>query len=650
MRFAIGEATLNTATYELVRDGETVTMEPRVQELLVYLIENRERVVSKQELFERVWREQHIGESALSRAIYAARRVLGDDAKRQSMIKTVYGKGYQFTGPVTVVTNAPVEEIIKTPTIVETPTGAGIPEPLAPPAHRNRLAFWAVAVLMVGGLVGWWFQVGGAPDATEPTEPAFLHLGRLAVLPIDAIGDEPAIELTALSMTDQLAVRLGSQPGLTLRSLAYSEAVFAEPAEPTELLEALQVDAFVTGTLRESAVADRLELTVDLFSAPTGGMAQLGVYEIGKLDSEAALRDFLRIREAITNDVIEILGLALVSGVPDGMSPSHPEALRLMLEARRRFATITCGDAAILLDLIDRVLVFDPNYAVAWTAKGFALYSQTWSCGRDASYVDQALEAVAHARQLAPLWAVPAMLETTLLVERGDAETAYAHLVDLEQQTPPSPTGSYAESYVLRYAGYLDASQAALDEALELDPLVLREFATAPVTLLYRGDNTRFLDLMPASDTPHDRFYRGWALALEGETDAALDVLGPALELNPSDLFARYAATLEATLEGRQAAALEMIRSVIQQRSSLGTPDGEMTFKEAQLLALAGDVDGAVDRLGDAVDKGFFCPRCIADDPVFSELEGDSRFAWVLDRATERHRDFGTRFDLIPAS
>ncbi len=91
---------LDTAHYELRRAGERVPVEPQVFDLLVFLARNHHRTVTKDELFEALWGERIVSDSALSSQIKAARRALGDDGAAQRMIATVHGRGFRFVPPV----------------------------------------------------------------------------------------------------------------------------------------------------------------------------------------------------------------------------------------------------------------------------------------------------------------------------------------------------------------------------------------------------------------------------------------------------------------------------------------------------------------------------------------------------------------------
>jgi predicted ATPase len=98
--YRFGTFKLDTDVYELRSGREVVPAEPKVLEVLDYLVAQRHRVVSKQELVELIWKEQFVSDSAVSRAIREIRRYLGDSAAKSKWIKTVYGRGFRFVGEV----------------------------------------------------------------------------------------------------------------------------------------------------------------------------------------------------------------------------------------------------------------------------------------------------------------------------------------------------------------------------------------------------------------------------------------------------------------------------------------------------------------------------------------------------------------------
>ena len=98
--YRFNDCVVDGARRELTVDGETVTVQPKAFELLLYLIRNRHRAVDKDELQDALWPRSIVTETALTRCVMKARRAVGDDAERQSAIKTVHGHGYRFIADI----------------------------------------------------------------------------------------------------------------------------------------------------------------------------------------------------------------------------------------------------------------------------------------------------------------------------------------------------------------------------------------------------------------------------------------------------------------------------------------------------------------------------------------------------------------------
>ena len=100
MRFRLGDYILDSGLRELSAAGQPVHVEPQVFDLILYLIQNRDRVVSKDDLLANVWGGRIVSESTLSNRINAARRALGDSGEQQRFIKTIARRGLRFVGEV----------------------------------------------------------------------------------------------------------------------------------------------------------------------------------------------------------------------------------------------------------------------------------------------------------------------------------------------------------------------------------------------------------------------------------------------------------------------------------------------------------------------------------------------------------------------
>lgn len=100
MRHRFADFELDTDSFSLTRAGKTVPLERRVFDLLTYLVVNADRVVSKEEITETIWKGRVVSPGSLTVAMSAARRALGDNATQQTMIATSPGRGYRFVAPL----------------------------------------------------------------------------------------------------------------------------------------------------------------------------------------------------------------------------------------------------------------------------------------------------------------------------------------------------------------------------------------------------------------------------------------------------------------------------------------------------------------------------------------------------------------------
>ena len=101
MQFHFSGHVLDVDRRELCRGGGGVAIEPQVFDVLVYLIEHRDRVVTKDDLIAAVWDNRIVSESTLTSRINAARKAVGDNGRDQAVIRTIARKGFRFVGEVT---------------------------------------------------------------------------------------------------------------------------------------------------------------------------------------------------------------------------------------------------------------------------------------------------------------------------------------------------------------------------------------------------------------------------------------------------------------------------------------------------------------------------------------------------------------------
>jgi TolB-like protein/DNA-binding winged helix-turn-helix (wHTH) protein len=213
MIFRINDYSIDTDAYEVRRGDEVVPIEPQVFDLLVLLIENRHRLVGKDEIIERIWNGRAVSETALSSRIKSVRQAIGDSGASQALIRTIRSRGFRFVGDISVIGarhgrgDRPLTELRDSggPVAVE----SGLPDR----ATVSSSPLESIDQHLVGDL-----------DLSLPRQPS------IAVLPFQVLSSSEADRIFADGLAQDIMTRLGRArwlfvvargTALTLRGRSY---------------------------------------------------------------------------------------------------------------------------------------------------------------------------------------------------------------------------------------------------------------------------------------------------------------------------------------------------------------------------------------------------------------------------------------------
>lgn len=202
MGYAFGKFVLEPDLHELKADGATISVEPQVFALILYLIENRNRVVSKEELIETIWDGRFVSDSAVSSRIKSARQALGDNGREQAVIKTVHGKGFRFVA----VIDEPTHEPQTTPDTLSKPGQTGPSSTTDQGSERSNRRLLLVAAAALIGLTVALLGVlwGGRSNA-------YTDQIRFAVLPVANATGDASLNWTELGLMSLVQHNLDRQ-------------------------------------------------------------------------------------------------------------------------------------------------------------------------------------------------------------------------------------------------------------------------------------------------------------------------------------------------------------------------------------------------------------------------------------------------------
>jgi adenylate cyclase len=236
VEYVFGDHVLNVARRELHRGTQSVAVEPQVFDLLVYLLQNRDRVVSKDDLIASIWGGRVVSDSTLTSRINAARRAVGDDGERQALIRTIARKGVLFVGSVREQSSGR-EQAREGGLPVSAQVRTAVDQPLT---GENQQPF---------------------------TTPATPERPSIAVLPLAALGTGKLEEL-ADGLTEDIITQLTRIGGLAVCARNTSFTYKGRPVDAKEAGRSLGARYLVEGSVRQAGGMTRV--TAQLIEATTG--------------------------------------------------------------------------------------------------------------------------------------------------------------------------------------------------------------------------------------------------------------------------------------------------------------------------------------------------------------------------------------------
>jgi DNA-binding winged helix-turn-helix (wHTH) protein/TolB-like protein len=262
--FRFGDFVLDGSQRRLVRSGEDVYLPPKTFELLLHLLQNRGRVLTKDELLEAVWPDVNVVENTLAQRIREIREALGDDAHGGRFIKTVPRVGYQFIADL----DDEAPGVIAPPAIARLEAEPTVPiatqrdvESNFPANRRQHIPLpVTIAGAMLVGLIGAGYLVVTARPAQVPGAPAAPT--SIAVLPFKPLVPEGRDAALELGMADSLILKLGSIGQITVRPLSAVRRYTDVEQDAVKAGRELRVDSVLEGHIQRRQ--DRIRVSVIL--------------------------------------------------------------------------------------------------------------------------------------------------------------------------------------------------------------------------------------------------------------------------------------------------------------------------------------------------------------------------------------------------
>jgi tetratricopeptide (TPR) repeat protein/DNA-binding winged helix-turn-helix (wHTH) protein len=379
--YSFEDIEVDTSRGCLSRRGEEKHLRQKAFQVLVYLLERRDQLVSKNELFESVWENTAVTDDVLVQCVTEIRRVIGDDPHKPRFIKTVPKSGYRFIGPIEENSGRTfTQEITRVEFEIEEESGERNHTPMRPEPSvlrtLNRRTVTACMVLVC--VFGAAFYFGWPSNSQVPVVRLPQMDGRkmIAVMFFENRSGSAQYEWLGEGLTDMLNAGLSRSDQLTvlergalndLAKRAGSDRRHISMEQATEIARQSRAANFITGSF--AIIGESVRVDVQLYSAE-GGLQTTETLTVAKPEQILTEVDLLSLK--IANHLN-----ALPTGKTDiaGVMTDDLEAYRfysLGVEKAQAFHNLEA------IELLEKAAALDPEFAMAHARIGYA-YAVTWA-------------------------------------------------------------------------------------------------------------------------------------------------------------------------------------------------------------------------------------------------------------------------------
>ena len=408
--FTFSDYILDAEKRELRKGEVQIPVQPQVFELLVFLVRNRDRVVTKDELIDAVWEGRAISDSALNARINGARRAVDDSGETQAVIRTVPRKGFRF--------------------VAEVSAGVGEPEPAT--------------------------RVADGPITQGPS---------LTVLPFVNLSSDPEHGFLADGLTEDVVTALSKLRGFFVTDRSTTFALKSETRNATQIAKEMGVRYILEGSVRSAQT--RIRVNAVLTDTETGSRLWSERY-----DREVS--DIFEIQDELTESLVGHLSPELFAAEHARLKRRRPASLdawECFVNALHHYGQQSQDGSKAAIELLEQAIDLDPDYA---QALGLYATTLAWRIIQHWEPMDPTLKTARAAADRALLadtndpWASIGRGYVSIVARDGDAAIMnYGRAVDL------SPNFAYARALLgvaNGYAGNADIARTHIKKALALSP------------------------------------------------------------------------------------------------------------------------------------------------------------------------------------
>jgi len=508
VQFIFGDHVLDVERRELHRGPAPIAIGPQVLDLLVYLLQNRDRVVTKNDLIASVWGGRIVSESTLTSRINAARSAIGDTGADQQLIRTLARKGFRFVGAVREHRQ---------------PAGTGPGHDVQTAQHQ---ADWSTDASLAAGEATPQRQRMQRESMTSDIS----ERPSVVVLPFANLSGDPEQDYFADGLTEDITTALSLWHSFPVIARGSAFAYKGQAPDIRKVGNELSARYVVEGSVRKAG--NRVRIAVQLIDTESGHHVWANRYD-------RELTDIFALQDEITERVAAIIEPAIATSERKRISSRPPKDLNAWDLCIQGYALIYQGTREgneRARELFQRAIALDPAYARAWTGLAYT-YSRDFRLWHTLAPEIAANKALEMARQAVRVDDTDSEAHHMLgrgFNMTGQHENALAEMRRAIELNPQNSTASWTLGGVLYTHGRAEEAIPWIEKALDINPLDPRNYVVKThlaAAKLCVGDYESAVELTRAAirqrpDYIDSRVTLAAALGHLGRADEARDALG----------------------------------------------------------------------------------------------------------------------------
>ena len=352
----------------LWRDGQLISLPPKVLEMLILLVAKQGEIVTREELLDAVWPDTHVEEGNIKYTVSLLRKALGKE-----LVQTIPRRGYRFVARVSTTPANGARAAASSVGVMmpaETAKDANA-SPVGRPAivksvSRRLFVLTVLAVLLTAAGLGiWWKSWKNSLPATGN------GIKSVAVLPLRNLSEDEATKAVSLGLTSSLISRLGSLNRFIVRPLDAVESYAKNGGDAIKFAQKLKVDSVLEGTIQ--TVDQRIKVNVRLLDVRNGGQMWSATF----VETE---NDVFKLQDKLAAQVANSLVTRMTQqeqSLLASKSADNPDAYRAYARGRAILDRKNPDLFEKAIDEFQRSLALDPAYALAYAGLADAFLAKT---------------------------------------------------------------------------------------------------------------------------------------------------------------------------------------------------------------------------------------------------------------------------------